>query len=86
MNLQVTKTFKKTWEIYGGVKNLLNFVPVNVYLHADDPFNKPGGKYFDAGGNARQDTNPNGYTFDPSYNYSSIQGAKGFVGVRWTIK
>ena len=86
MNLQVTKTFKKGWEIYTGVKNLLNFIPKDVYLHADDPFTKAGGKYWDSNGNARPDTNPNGYTFDPSYNYASIQGAKGFIGVRWTMK
>ncbi|WP_018611441.1 TonB-dependent receptor [Segetibacter koreensis] len=86
MNLQLTKTLKKSWEIYAGIKNLLNFVPVDVFIHSDDPFNKAGGKYFDNNGNARADTNPNGYTFDPSYNYASVQGAKGFLGLRWTIK
>jgi outer membrane receptor for ferrienterochelin and colicins len=86
MNLQVTKTFNHCWEIYAGVKNFLNFVPKEVFLHADDPFNKTGGKYFDNNGNPRSDTNPNGYTFDPSYNYASIQGAKGFLGVRWMLK
>ncbi|MDB5249413.1 MAG: outer rane receptor for ferrienterochelin and colicin [Segetibacter sp.] len=86
MNLQVTKTFKKGWEIYTGVKNLLDFVPGDVYLHADDPFNKAGGKYWDSNGNARPGTNPNGYTFDPSYNFAAVQGAKGFIGVRWTMK
>ncbi|MCW3111844.1 MAG: outer rane receptor for ferrienterochelin and colicin [Segetibacter sp.] len=86
MNLQVTKTFNHSWEIYAGVKNLLNFVPKEIYLHSDDPFNKPGGKYFDINGNPRSDTNPNGYTFDPSYNYAAVQGAKGFLGVRWMVK
>jgi outer membrane receptor for ferrienterochelin and colicins len=86
MNLQITKTFNHCWEIYAGVKNLLNFVPKEVFLHPDDPFNKNGGKYFDANGNPRTDTNPNGYTFDPSYNYAAIQGAKGFLGVRWMLK
>jgi hypothetical protein len=28
----------------------------------------------------------NAYTFDPGYNYASIQGAKEFLGVRWEIK
>lgn len=86
MNLQMTKTFSKGFEIYAGIKNLLNFVPSNVFIHADDPFNKSGGKYFDSNGNAKHDTNPNGYTFDPSYNYATIQGAKGFLGVRWMMK
>jgi len=86
MNLQLTKAFSKGLEIYGGLKNLLNFIPSDVFIHADDPFNKAGGKYFDSNGNAKPDTNPNSYTFDPSYNYASIQGAKGFLGVRWTMK
>ena len=86
MNLQMTKTFGKSWEIYTGVKNLLNFVPKDVFIHADDPFNKAGGKYFDNNNNPRTDTNPNGYTFDPSYNFAAIQGAKGFIGVRWMMK
>lgn len=85
MNLQVTKSLGNT-EIYGGVKNLLDFIPKNPILHSDDPFNTPGGKYFDASGNPQPDTNPNGYTFDPSYNYAPIQGAKAFLGVRWTMK
>ncbi|MFN8253518.1 MAG: TonB-dependent receptor [Ferruginibacter sp.] len=86
VNLQLTKTFSGGIELYGGVKNLLNFLPKNPILHADDPFDKPGGKYFDANGVARQDTNPNGYTFDPSYNYASMQGMKAYAGIRWQIK
>jgi outer membrane receptor for ferrienterochelin and colicins len=86
LNVQLTKTFANGLELYGGVKNLLNFLPANPLLHADDPFNKAGGKYFDANGVARPDTNPNGYTFDPSYNYATIQGAKAFAGIRWQLK
>ncbi|GEO12049.1 TonB-dependent receptor [Segetibacter aerophilus] len=86
MNLQATKTFSNRWEVYGGVKNLLNFLPKNPLIHSDDPFDKAGGKYFDINGNPRPDTNPNAYVFDLSYNYAPIQRAKGFIGVRWTIK
>lgn len=86
MNLQLTKTWKSGFELYGGIKNILNFIPKNPLLHPDDPFDKRSGKYFDANGVARPDTNPYGYVFDPSYNYAAVQGAKGFVGVRWTIK
>jgi outer membrane receptor for ferrienterochelin and colicins len=86
MNLQVTKPFGKTVELYGGVKNLLNFLPKYPLLHSDDPFNKPGGKYFDAAGNALASTNPYSYTFDPSYNYSPVQGLKGFIGLRWSCR
>lgn len=86
MNVQLTKTINDNIEVYGGVKNLLNFIPENALLHPDDPFDRAGGKYFDTGGNARSDTNPFGYTFDPSYNYAPIQGAKGFIGIRWALK
>ena len=85
MNLQVTKTFLKGWEVYGGVKNLLGFLPKNPLLHPDDPFNKPGGKYFDSNGKANPLTNPYGYVFDPSYNFAPVQGAKGFLGLRYTL-
>ncbi len=86
VNLQLTKTWKNGFEIYGGVKNIFNFLPKNPLMHPDDPFDKAGGKYFDNNGVARPDTNPNGYVFDPSYNYAPVQGAKAFLGVRWFIK
>lgn len=86
INLQLTKTFSGGLEVYGGVKNMLNFLPKNPLLHPDDPFDKAGGKYFDLNGNARPDTNPYGYTFDPSYNYAPVQGAKAFLGVRWVLR
>jgi outer membrane receptor for ferrienterochelin and colicins len=85
LNLQVTKTFNKL-EVYAGVKNLLNFIPKNPLLHPDDPFDRPGGKYFDVNGNPRADTNPFGYTFDATYNYAQMQGAKMQVGLRWSIE
>ena len=86
LNLQITKSWANIMEIYCGVKNLLNFLPENPLLHPDDPFNKAGGKYFDNDNKPRVDTNPNGYIFDPSYNYASMQGVKGFIGIRWKIK
>ena len=76
-NIQLTKTFKKNWEIYGGIKNLLNFTPPsNSILRANDPFDK----------NVNSPDNPNGYTFDPSYVYAANQGIRGFFGVRYTLK
>ena len=86
INFQLTKTWKNGFEIYTGVKNIFNFLPKNPLLHPDDPFDKPGGKYFDSNGAARPGTNPNGYVFDPSYNYAPVQGAKAFAGIRWFIK
>lgn len=76
-NIQITKTFKKNWEIYGGVKNLLDFTPPsNSILRANDPFDK----------NINSPDNPNGYTFDPTYVYAPFQGIRGFFGVRYTLK
>lgn len=75
-NIQLTKKFSNKLEIYGGVKNLFNFVPEDPIVRAFDPFDK----YIDDPVN-----NPNGYTFDPSYNYASMQGIRGFAGVRFTL-
>ncbi len=86
VNLQVTKAFGDHWEVYGGVKNLLNFLPANPLLHPDDPFDKKGGPYFNLDGTPRADTNPYGYTFDTAYSYAPMQGIKGFLGVRFTMR
>ncbi|MBX2897058.1 MAG: TonB-dependent receptor [Cyclobacteriaceae bacterium] len=86
LNFQVSKSFGSNLEVYAGVKNLLNFIPKDPLLHPDDPFDRPGGKYFDANGAPRPDTNPNGYNFDTTYNYAQLQGAKMQLGVRWTIE
>ena len=77
MNMQITKKLPRNFEIYAGIKNLLNFIPQNPILRPFDPFNK----HINDPVN-----NPYGYTFDPSYNYSSIQGAKGFLGLRWVLE
>lgn len=76
-NIQVTKTFKKGWEVYGGVKNILNFTPPAFsILRPEDPFDK----------NVNDPiNNPNGYTFDPTYVYASNQGIRGFFGIRYTF-
>lgn len=74
VNMQVTKKFTERAEVYGGVKNLLNFIPKDPLLRPFDPFDR----HVDQ-------NNPNGYTFDTSYNYAPVQAAKAFVGVRWTF-
>lgn len=75
-NLQLTKKFGNGIEIYTGVKNLFNFVPGDPIMRPFDPFDK----------NVNDPvSNPNGYTFDPSYNYSSLQGIRGFFGIRYSI-
>jgi outer membrane receptor for ferrienterochelin and colicins len=76
MNLQLSKRFPHNLEIYGGAKNLLNFIPRHPILRPSDPFDKQANDPLN---------NPHGYTFDPSYNYAPIQGLKGFLGFRWTV-
>ncbi len=85
-NIQVTKRFKKGWEIYGGVKNLLNYTPpANSIARAHDPFDKE--VQFDQNGNVTPTaSNPNALTFDPSYVFASNQGIRGFLGVRYTLR
>lgn len=75
-NVQITrKWLQKRLECYGGVKNLFNFYPKeDVVMRAFDPFDK-----------RIQIDNPNGYTFDPSYNYAPLQGIRLFVGLRIII-
>lgn len=85
-NFQVTQKLTDALEVYAAAKNLLNFFPADPILHPDDPFDHAGGKYFDATGAARPDTNPRGYTFDPSYNYAPLQGTKALLGLRYTMK
>lgn len=76
-NLQITKKTIKGFEFYGGVKNLLNFLPSNPIMRPEDPFDK----------NINDPvSNPNGYTFDPSYNYAPLQSRRVYFGVRYTIK
>ncbi|MBS7333344.1 MAG: TonB-dependent receptor [Weeksellaceae bacterium] len=75
-NVQLTKSFSK-FEIYGGLNNIFNFVPNNPLMRPFDPFD-----------NEVDDpiNNPNGYTFDTGYNYAPLQGIRGFLGVRYTIR
>ena len=65
MNFQVGKSFTNGLELYGGVKNIMDFFPENPLLEPENPFGK---------------------NFDTSYNYASIQGIKGFLGVRYTVQ
>ena len=75
-NLQLTKRFGRGLEAYGGVKNLFNFIPKDPIMRANDPFDKTANDPV---------ANPHGYTFDPSYNYASLQGIRGFLGIRYQL-
>ncbi|MBX2972830.1 MAG: TonB-dependent receptor [Flavobacteriales bacterium] len=76
LNLQVKRTINDRWEIYGGAKNLLNFIPKNPLMRPFDPFDRLADDPV---------SNPNGYTFDTVYIYAPVQGVRGFLGVRWVV-
>ena len=84
-NIQITKNIGTSWEIYGGIKNILNFTPANNSIARPfDPFDS--GVDFNSNGEAIATTNnPYALTFDPSYVYASNQGIRGFLGLRYTI-
>lgn len=78
MNIQVTKEIKENWQIYFGGKNILNFIPKeDPIMRPHDPFDKYANDI---------ENNPNGYTFDPGYNYAPYQKARLFLGIRLKIK
>ena len=74
-NIQLTKHFNNGLEIFGGVKNLLNWTPtkggIEIISRAHDPFEKI--------------EDPNLLPFDPSYVYGPNQGIRGFLGVRYNL-
>lgn len=88
-NIQVTKKFRKHgFEIYAGVKNLLDWTPNKgnpfIIARANDPFDKQ--VTFGADGQALvTPDNPYGLTFDPSYVYGPNQGIRGFLGFRYNL-
>ena len=84
-NIQITKNIGTSWEMYGGIKNILNFTPANNSIaRSFDPFDS--GVDFNSNGEAIATTNnPYALTFDPSYVYASNQSIRGFLGLRYTI-
>lgn len=83
LNVQLTKNWNNAIEYYGGVKNILNFIPPsNSIARSFDPFDRQ--VVFDSSGNALPTpNNPYAMTFDPTYVYTSNQGIRFFFGVRW---
>jgi outer membrane receptor for ferrienterochelin and colicins len=91
-NIQLTKKLGHGFEIYGGIKNLLNWTPNKgnpfIIARAKDPFDK--NVEWDANGQAvptpdDPQNNPYGLTFDPSYVYGPNQGIRGFIGARYNL-
>ena len=89
-NIQLTYRGLSNFEIYGGVKNLLNWTPWKnledpIIARAFDPFDR--GVAFDANGEVIPTaTNPHALTFDPSYVYAPNQGIRGFLGIQYTLR
>ena len=88
-NIQLMFGGLKSVEIYGGVKNILDFTPNKgnpfIIARANDPFDK-GVAYNSIGQVLATPNNPYALTFDPTYVYAPNQGRRGFLGVRVTIK
>ncbi len=87
-NIQLTYKGFKHFELYGGIKNILNWTPNknNPFLIArsNDPFNK--NVQYDANGNALVTAeNPYGLVFDPTYIYAPNQGLRTFLGLRYNF-
>ncbi|WP_055447203.1 TonB-dependent receptor [Lacinutrix mariniflava] len=87
-NIQATYDGFNNFEIYGGVKNILNWTPNKgnpfIIARADDPFDEE--VQFDNQGNAQVTANnPYALTFDPSYVYGPNQGRRIFLGLRYTL-
>ena len=78
-NIQATYKWNNTFEIYGGIKNLLNWTPNRkqpfLIARPNDPFDQNLGI-----------DNPYNLTFDPSYVYAPNQGIRGFLGLRYYLK
>lgn len=74
-NIQVTKHFHKGMELFGGVKNLLNWKPTKgipfLISRTEDPFEKI--------------DDPTLLPFDPNYVYGPNQGIRGFLGIRYNL-
>lgn len=87
-NIQFTYTGWKNFELYAGIKNLLNFTPMrdNPFLisRTEDPFDK--NVQYDANGKVLvTPDNPYGLTFDTTYVYGPNQGIRGFFGLRYNL-
>jgi outer membrane receptor for ferrienterochelin and colicins len=88
-NIQFTYSGFKGFELYAGIKNLLNFLPKqnNPFLIANtnDPFDT--NVQYNANGQViPTPQNPYALTFDTSYVYAQNQGIRGFFGLRYTLQ
>ena len=87
-NIQCTYKKFRNFELYGGVKNILNWTPNKgnpfIIARADDPFDE--NVQYDTNGTVlATPSNPYALTFDPGYVYAPNQGIRGFIGLRYTL-
>jgi len=87
-NIQFTHTGWKEFELYGGIKNLLNWTPNRnvpfIIARANDPFDK--NVTFNSNGQVvATPDNPYALTFDPTYVYGPNQGIRAFLGIRYRL-
>jgi len=88
-NIQLTYGGLKGIELYGGVKNLLNWTPNEgnpfIIARSHDPFDR--NVEFDADGQViPTENNPYALTFDPTYVFAPNQGIRWFLGMRYVIR
>ncbi|MBL7745780.1 MAG: TonB-dependent receptor [Chitinophagaceae bacterium] len=88
-NIQFSKLLNKKAELFGGIKNLLNWTPAKntpfIIARSHDPFDKK--VEYDGAGNIKATAeNPYALSFDPSYVYAPNQGIRFFGGIRFTLK
>jgi outer membrane receptor for ferrienterochelin and colicins len=88
-NIQFTKWMSNKVELFGGIKNFLNWTPAknNAFLIArsHDPFDKKV-EYNSDGSIMQTEENPYKLTFDPTYVYAPNQGMRVFAGMRFKMK
>jgi outer membrane receptor for ferrienterochelin and colicins len=84
-NIQVTKGFRNGFELFGGIKNLLNYTPpANSIARSHDPFDE-NVTYGQDGQVVPTPENPKALSFDPTYVYAPNQGIRAYVGFRYII-
>lgn len=88
-NIQFVFTGLRSVELYGGVKNLLNWTPNKgnpfIIARTNDPFDKQ--VVYDTNGQIQPTPdNPYALSFDPTYVYAPNQGIRLFLGMRISIK
>jgi outer membrane receptor for ferrienterochelin and colicins len=74
-NIQITKKFNNGLQLYAGLKNFFNFIQKDPILRSDDPFNRN-----------VNNNNPFGYRFDTTYGFTTTEGIKGFMGLRYILQ